>query len=188
MKHSEHLIYWLVVVILSVLLVQFSVGKTIATDASPPEIYSKDGELSDVKLSFFSPQGRQLYYLESGTLSYFTEQKHTRVRPLQIVYTTPEGVTVTLNSDAGQTLEEGLVIELQGNVFVRKSESPDAPMQTAQTSYLTIDTRNQIATTDKPATLKLGDQTLNGTGMEIDLNSGKMRLLEDVRMSKDNVL
>lgn len=186
MKHSGHLIYWLAVAILSALLVQAFVGKTIATATPPPEIYSKDGELSEVKLSFFSPQGRQLYYLESGTLSYFTEQKHMQVRPLQIVYATPEGVTVTLDSDAGQTLEEGLVIELQGNVFIRKSESSDAPMQTAETSYLTIDTQKQIATTDKPATLKLGDHVLSGTGMEVDLNSGKMRLLKDIRMSNDD--
>ena len=181
-KRTTYFLYWVFTIGLIIFL-QFFWGNTVAINTTVPSTHSSDGALSNVQFYFFSPQGERLYYLESDTLSYFTERENMHLEPLKVVYTTPDDVQITLTSEVGRVLSDGAVVELEGNVHINKFVSESGVKQEAETDYLYVDTTKQIASTEKPAVIQWGNRIFSGTGMEIDLNNGKMRLLENVKVS-----
>ena len=174
-------VYWLVILGLALFLYSYSEQPIkITTETETQTNNSGDGELSGVQLAFFSPQGKRIYHLEADVLSYHGVEKTMQLQTMQLTYTTPDASLVILTSENGQVLEEGVIVELQGDVHIRKPSTDETADETAETRNLTIDTRQEIANTQEHAKIYRGDKVISGDGMEINLNSGTIRLLSNV--------
>ena len=144
---------------------------------------SSSGELLAVKTSVFSAQGDRLYHLESDRLDYFSDQ--TFLKPLQVVYQSDDGKEIMLRSQSGRMLHGGDFVNLEGEVEIEYFSAAGNRIESAHTSDVGIDVKKQLAQTSAYAVIKRSDHTVSGDGLEVDIEKGTMRLLNNVKVNHE---
>ncbi len=70
-------------------------------------------------------------------------------------------------------------IELSGRVVITASTEDDVPAR-LDTDRLRVEAATHRATTDSPVTMVVGDDEVEGVGMDVDLMGGRVQLKSEV--------
>lgn len=100
---------------------------------------------------------------------------------LSVDYNAAEAGTWKLTADRGRLLSDATSLHLSGNVVVKGAEGRGEAV--ILTDDLTYETRSGIVQTAEPVALRFGPHRLEGRGLRVALNEGRLRLESNVHGS-----
>lgn len=140
----------------------------------------KQHVLSDGVFSVFDKRGRALYDIEVDRMHYTPNDERFGFETADVRYAT-DGGDVLIRSQTGYFRLRDEVLVFDDKVRVRRMQ--DGRLQEEmRTSALTILAAEKVARSDEFAEIERGDSVITGTGVEINLESGKLKLLSNVRL------
>jgi lipopolysaccharide export system protein LptC len=153
------------------------------TQAPSPTIESADlgYYLRDARLVGLDANGRPLYTLNAARIEQRASDGSVSLRQLTLDYAAESQTPWTASADTGRIPASADVIELEGNVRLRRTGPADAVPLEIDTTELELDVRERIARTQATVDLVQGGDTLTATGLEADLQGEKVKLGSRVR-------
>jgi LPS export ABC transporter protein LptC len=153
------------------------------TPAPSPTIESADlgYYLDDARLVGLDAEGRELYTLHAERIEQRASDGSVSLRNLTLDYAPASDTPWTAVADTGSIPAAADVIELEGNVRLRRNGPPDAEPLRIDTTQLELDVLGRIARTEATVDLVQGADTLTATGLEADLQGEKLKLGSRVR-------
>jgi lipopolysaccharide export system protein LptC len=153
------------------------------TPAPSPTIESADlgYYLDDARLVGLDADGRELYTLHAARIEQRASDGSVSLRNVTLDYAPASETPWTAVADEGSIPAAADVIELEGNVRLRRTGPADAAPLQIDTTQLELDVRERIARTDATVDVVQGADTLTATGLEADLQGEKLKLRSKVR-------
>jgi LPS export ABC transporter protein LptC len=153
------------------------------TPTPSPTIESADlgYYLTDAQLVGLDAEGHTLYTLHAARIEQRASNGTVSLRRLTLDYAPGSDTPWTAVADTGSIPAAADVIELEGNVQLRRTGPADAEPLEIDTTELELDVRQRIARTEATVDLVQGADTLTATGLEADLQGEKVKLGSRVR-------
>ena len=152
-------------------------GAAVVADESPGDVrYSLSGGV----LSVFGEDGRRLYEIRTGRLDHEDGSDHLGFDESDMRYQTDGGMML-ITSGEGRFFPGDEALVFDERVRVRRM-SEGRVAEELETQALTVVANEQRAHGDEYAVIRRRGSVISGDGVEIDLESGKLKLLNNVRM------
>jgi lipopolysaccharide export system protein LptC len=94
---------------------------------------------------------------------------------------TPDRPPTTLRSDRAQINSDGSRMHMYDNVHLDRPATPRSERLQVQSEYMLVLPDDEVAETDKPAHITLGESTLTGVGMYVNNATRELRLASNVQ-------
>lgn len=142
-----------------------------------------------VQLAAYTADGRMDYYADFDQISRHGDSEVTYLRGIKIRYLEPKART-DLTADKGRLYEERNEIYLPAAVEIFSEEygHESSAHSRVQTRDVLIDIARRSAATTAPVSIHQDRQRLSGMGMHADLATGKIKILNDVKVSREDDL
>jgi LPS export ABC transporter protein LptC len=123
--------------------------------------------------------GTPLYRLAADAMSHAVDSELIEMDGVRLEYNheSPEPWVVT--ADHGEVRLDWETIELSGRVVITASTEDDVPAR-LDTDRLKVEAATHRATTDSPVIMVVGDDEVEGVGMDVDLMGGRVQLKSQV--------
>lgn len=123
--------------------------------------------------------GNPLYRLVAGKMTHAVDSELIEMSDVQLEYNheSPEPWLVT--ADSAEVRLDWETIELSGAVVITATTEDKVPTR-LDTDRLLVEAATHLATTDSEVTMRLGDERVVGTGLEVDLMAGRVQLKSQV--------
>ena len=151
-----------------------------AGDRGQSEAPAEQDLLSNGELNVYGAADKLLYRARIRQARYSPDEEHFSFTQLRMTYHTGTG-KLLVNSGQGRVYDQGATIVFDDEVNLKRSSSDDKVMQEMTTRNLTLDVEQRAAHGKEAAAIRHGKHRIVGTGVRIDLNTGRIKLLEDVR-------
>jgi len=125
-------------------------------------------------------QGQPVYILQAKKMEHFADDDSTDIYQPQIQFKDANG-DWSISAQKAQILRDKNIIHLYEKVKVIRLASKTRGPLSIETDYLSINTENKIAQTDKLAHLKTKDFKLDSLGMTFDNRLGILKLKSNVK-------
>lgn len=152
-------------------------GASVAEESSA----SASHLLSGGHLSVFDAQGKRLYEVRSDRVDHAGDSEYLNFNNTKMVYETERG-RMRIHSGEGRFLPREELVMFDGEVHVKRMDDDGRVAEELVTRALTVRTRDNIAQGVERAEIRRDGRVIAGEGVEIDLENGKLKLLNNVRM------
>ncbi|MGU9977297.1 MAG: LPS export ABC transporter periplasmic protein LptC [Candidatus Oxydemutatoraceae bacterium WSBS_2016_MAG_OTU14] len=139
------------------------------------------GALHVAQAYLFDSGGKRIYHIESNLLNHQVSGASFSSGNVNLHYLT-EGGKLLIQADEAEMYDEGRFVKLKGAVQIEHFTKEHSLRETVITEDVLINTKTQRAVTVAPAEVTKGKQIVNGEGLEINLITGKIKLLKNVRI------
>jgi LPS export ABC transporter protein LptC len=120
--------------------------------------------------------GRPLYTLNADQVRQHPNDNRVQLDSPRMTYIATDGNAWHVKAKSGQIREDGANVELFGDVHLSGLlPGAEAPL-VFDTSILSFDTKNEVATTTAPVTLDWNGQKMNAVGLLAKLNDQHLTL------------
>ena len=134
--------------------------------------------LTDATLTEMGADGTPRIVLHAVQVEQQLSDQSVVLTDLSVDYNTEDAGTWRLTADRGRLLSDATSLHLSGNVVVRGEEARGEAV--ILTDDLTYETRTGIVQTAEPVALRFGEHRLEGRGLRVALNEGRLRLESNV--------
>lgn len=134
--------------------------------------------LTDATLTEMGVDGAPRIVLHAAQVEQQLSDQSVVLEDLSLDYNTTGAGTWKLTADRGRLLADATSLRLSGNVVVSGEEARGEAV--ILTEELTYETRTGIVQTAEPVALRFGPHRLEGRGLRVALNEGRLRLESNV--------
>lgn len=154
-----------------------SLTPATGTTTTPQEIgyYARDATVVGTQ-----EDGSLLYKLNAREITHYPHDNSIVLHEVDLSYHPDTGVPWTLQSEVGRLPGTGDEIQLSGDVRVISHPESEADRIIVTTTKLNIRPREDLAQTDEPVRIQLGQHILAGTGMKAYLKEERLELQSNV--------
>lgn len=124
--------------------------------------------------------GQPSYRLEAKQLKHYPMSNVVTLEKPYIEFYTAHPQPWQTWAKHGVMYEKTRQIELKGKVRIHRAGNKDEPPITLHTETLYIDTKTKLAETEAEVNIIRGNDTINATGMRIDMLQDRLELLSGV--------
>ncbi len=124
--------------------------------------------------------GSRLYELKAREIKQYPHDNSIVLHEVDLSYHPETDVPWTLQSEVGRLPGTGDEIQLSGNVRVVSHPENEADRIIVTTTKLNFRPRENLAQTDEPVRIQLGQHILAGTGMKAYLKEERLELQSNV--------
>lgn len=153
--------------------------KTTVTTTSKATTYMRNTETRQ-----FNLLGDMEYQLNTNETEQFNRGKRVDMKQPKLVSYQQGQSPWTLTANHGRILKSGDEVVLTGNVYGWQPVT-EGGIRELKTSKLRLFPEKKLADTDKPVTLQAPGSTVNGVGMQADLNKQQYKLTSRVKSKYD---
>jgi len=121
-------------------------------------------------------QGRPSATLSARRMVHFPDDDTSELDAPHLIHYSPLRPPVHITADRGLVIGTGEEVRLYDNVVVRRTATAEKPELRVETSYLQVFPDKQLARTPEAVLITEGASRLKGVGMEIDNQTGQMKL------------
>lgn len=147
-----------------------------------------DYYINDMLLDRFGPDDVHSYTLRAQRVTHYPAGDLSRLETPSLVWHDGEQGPWQLEAERGTmrpaAADDAYVLVLQENVH-GSTALKDGRVLDLYTDSLQLEPASKSAHTDEPVRIENGNLQKRGTGMQIDLNTGRISLLADVRARYD---
>jgi len=133
-----------------------------------PTGHEADYIVEELALTRMNRDGAPLFRLSANRLTHYGDDDTSEFERPQMVSLDPDKALVRLHADRGRTDASGQVTHLHGNVLLTRAAQADRPELQVRTDYAKLLADQEIAITDRPVTIRHGESSLTGIGMEFN--------------------
>jgi LPS export ABC transporter protein LptC len=134
--------------------------------------------LTEATLTEMGVDGAPRIVLHAAQVEQQLSDQSVVLEDLSLDYNTTGAGTWKLTADRGRLLADATSLRLSGNVVVSGEEARGEAV--ILTDELTYETRTGIVQTAEPVALRFGPHRLEGRGLRVALNEGRLRLESNV--------
>jgi len=134
--------------------------------------------LTDATLTEMGVDGAPRIVLHAAQVEQQLSDQSVVLEDLSLDYNTTGAGTWKLTADRGRLLADATSLRLSGNVVVSGEEARGEAV--ILTDELTYETSTGIVQTAEPVALRFGPHRLEGRGLRVALNEGRLRLESNV--------
>lgn len=177
MKKFQIILAVAIVLIASVILSALIFRKRVFEHPEGLLAYVADGadlELKSVHFTENTPEGK-LWELTANTAQYFKEKKYALLDKVHLLFFDKERGTMTLTSEKGKLFVESNDIEVFDNVILTSLDG-----YVLLTDSLHYNAKERKVFTKAPVFVEGPGIKLRGVGLNLDIETERMRLLKDV--------
>ena len=131
-------------------------------------------------ITSMNEQGRPEYILKAKKMLHFADDDDAELE-LPSLSLFQDDTEITLNADRAIFVEKEDTIYLYDNIVLRRAPSPTQSELSIYTDFLKIDSKSQIAETDKAARVVTADARLNTIGLVFNNTKGSLILKSQVK-------
>jgi lipopolysaccharide export system protein LptC len=152
---------------------------------SRPARHEPDAVIENFSVSRLGQEGKPEYTLSAPKMFHFPDDDSTEVLYPRVVHIAPDGGNVTATANRGVFTKDGEEGFFYGNVVLVREATPEREQMLARTEFLHLINEKHIARTDQPVIITEGNSVLSAVGMELQRNTGELRLFSQVRGTID---
>lgn len=142
--------------------------------------HDPDYSLSDFTVSLMDKQGLPAYRVLAKSMEHYPDDGMAYWTHPEVSFYTQGKVIWTIDADKARSPDEGDTINLEGDVRMRQvGDRYDLKEVTAQ--EMTLYTRERVIESDGIVNLVHGAGQTRGTGLRVELQNRRIRLLSNVR-------
>ena len=147
------------------------------TDAPPTETrHDPDYFLSDFRATIYDHKGQPNYRVDASHLDHYPDDDTMELKVVRIEYDDADQQRWQATSDRGIAYKNIEVLQLDGNVEVKRLTNNPDKMLTIQAEKLRFDFIKQQASTKTQVKITGKNSNINAVGMHVDLNTGLLTL------------
>lgn len=171
---------------LLILGIAFFTSWLLRTLGEPPLIKTgapsreRDYYFTDFVATARDIQGNITYRLQAKQLEHFPYNDSMRLEKPYIEFFHKNGQPWQSWAQQGVFFEKKRLMKLTGKVRIHRAADGRDPPVTLLTDKLTMDMQDKIAKTTSDVQITSGDDVLNATGMQVDLETGRLELYSNV--------
>ncbi len=128
-----------------------------------------------------NPDGSQRYTLTATKMLHYPDDNSTQLFTPDFIYFDPTRAPVKIRADTADVSANGENAYFNGDVRLTRAPYAEHPELRMTTTYLHIIPDQNLAKTDKPATLIEGNSTVSAVGLEFDQQNDSLKLLSQVK-------
>jgi lipopolysaccharide export system protein LptC len=153
-----------------------------APDSGDPSLrHDPDFVIEGFSSTRMNPDGSRRYTLAAQKMVHYPDDMSTQLLGPDFVYFDRQRAPVKIKADTADISANGENAYFNGNVRLTREPYEDHPELLLTTTYLHIIPDQDIAKTDKPATLTEGNSTVSAVGLEFDQQKETLKLLSQVK-------
>ena len=185
MKYLSRHMFVLYMVALSLLLLCLYAVSGSATAPPLPPTSAISHYFEHAKLIAYTADGSLNYRADIRQIRHDGDSQPAHLSDIKIHYLEPAAQT-HLIADAGQIDRDQHTIYLHGEVEILSEEYGRESTQRSrvQTVDVIVDTVHRLAATSAAVSIHRDNQHLHGMGMHADLATGKLKIIEDVKVMR----
>ncbi len=126
--------------------------------------------------------GEPLWTLVADSAAHSMEDSITRIKDVRMVFYDQEAGDILLTAEYGELMPEYRTVTVSNNVKVTNPQG-----DTLQTDYLEYKEAGNILQTDRMVTIHIGQFMVMGKGMQVDVETRTLVLLNDVKAQFDGI-
>lgn len=178
--------YYLLVLIavLAIALVSRWLLTTVETPAgkvAPEARHDPDYFLQHFKITVYQPNGTTAYYLNAEYMNHYPDDDTIALQKLRVDYFDKQRQQWITTADKGTAYENIEVMQLNGNVTIRRQTERPEKAITVTTDSLRIDFPKKRASTEARVKIVGENSTIDAKGMNLDMAAGHLSLLSEAR-------
>ncbi len=131
-----------------------------------PSPSNPDFVVEGVRMSRMDAQGTVQTIVSATRMTHVPQSDRATLEQPRVLQNAPGKPPVTITADRGESRNNSEVVDLEGNVVIRRAATADAPMLTVRTDLLHLYPDEDTARTDRDVAIEYGRSTLVGTGMQ----------------------
>lgn len=170
------------VTVLAVLAAAVLAWRLLGGQDSPVETRTVEDQrgyyLDRATLTEMGPDGSPRIVLRAEHVEQQLDDQSVLLTDLSVDYRAADAGTWTLTADRGRLLADAKSLRLSGNVVVKGTAARGEAV--ILTDELTYETQSGIVQTAEPVALRFGQHLLEGRGLRVALNEGRLRLESNV--------
>ena len=147
------------------------------------DYYSDDFELVRMDIN-----GKPRYQLHAGRLFHYADDDSTKLVSPNLTTLAPDKPVVHLSSSDGDISSGGDIVELTGEVILKREPTADDPGLIANASRMTIWPDDDIARSDVPVHAVHGNSTMDGDTMYFSNTDQVLKLNEGVTAGRTHMV
>lgn len=145
-----------------------------------------DRQSHDYSMKFFTltgmnQLGRPHYQLTADSMIHYPEDDHSDLEKPYLIFFRENEPPWHIDSEKGKVYKQGELIELLGEVIIKRASSPTTRPITITTYNLTIYPDREYAETDESVHMLSNATDLKSIGMQAFLKEGNIKLLSEVK-------
>ena len=153
-----------------------------APDSGDPSLrHDPDFIIEGFSSTRMNPDGSHRYTLAAKKMLHYPDDKSTQLFTPDFVYFDSLRGPVKIRADTADISTNGENAYFNGNVRLTRDPYQDHPELLLTTTYLHIIPDQNLAKTDKLATLTEGNSTVSAVGLEFDQQKDSLKLLSQVK-------
>jgi LPS export ABC transporter protein LptC len=134
--------------------------------------------LTEATLTEVGPDGTPRTVLRAERIEQQTSDESVLLSDLTLDYRTANAGTWTVTAARGRLPPGAKSVRLSGDVVIRGTESRGSAV--IRTDELNYDTVTSLVETEEPVAVQFGAHRLEGRGLRVALNEGRLKLESDV--------
>ncbi len=143
--------------------------------------HEPDAVIDNFSVNRLGQDGKPEYTLSAPKMVHFPDNDSAEVLYPRVVHLAPDGANVTATANRGVVTKDGEEGFFYGNVLIVRDAIPGHQEMRARTEFLHVINETRTARTDQPVVITEGNSTLTGVGMELQHDTGEVRLFSQVR-------
>ncbi len=144
---------------------------TTGPPAEAPGYAARDAQVVET-----GEDGRPLYTLNAEQVRQHPDDNRIQLDAPRLVYIASDGTPWHAQARSGQIRDDGVLVELFGDVHLNGQPAGTTSAAVVDTSILSFDTHAEVASTHAPVTSDWNGQKLSGVGLTVNLNDGSLKL------------
>ncbi|HET9679420.1 MAG TPA: LPS export ABC transporter periplasmic protein LptC [Gammaproteobacteria bacterium] len=140
-----------------------------------------DYYFNDATITRLGDNGKTRLTLHATRIEHYPQPEYLSLENIRLLHVADDGTRWRVTAQHGTMPEEGKVITLRGEVHIERLQVK--PRLTVDTPLLTLNTKTDMAMTDKSVIIHQGVNQLSGTGLTLWLNDSRIEMHSDVRGS-----
>ena len=142
---------------------------------------SHDYSMKTFTLTGMNQLGQPHYQLTADSMVHYPEDDHSDLEKPAMLFFRENEPPWHVDAEKGKVFEQGELIELLGEVIIKRASSPTTEPITITTYNLTIYPNDEYAETDESVHMLSNATDLKSIGMKAFLKESKIRLLNEVK-------
>jgi len=130
-----------------------------------------------------NPDGSQRYAIRGERMTHYPDDNSTELARPRFVHFDPRTAQVRIDANEALVSRDGDLVHFKGDVHIVRDAYADQRAMSLETDYLQLVPDEDLATTDKPVTLRQGDTVVKSVGMRYDHGARILQLQSQVKVT-----
>lgn len=180
-RHHMFLLYYVsVLAATAILFAIFYFGADRFGADNPAQIAGEQDMLSNGELMVYDDVGSLLYRAHTQQATYSPLEEYIGFAGSRMTYHTDTG-RLLIDSGRGRIFDQGATVVFTDKVRLKRMSSENSVVEDMITRNLTLDIEQRVVYGEDAAEINYGKHRVTGTGVRIDLSTGKIKLLKDIK-------